>query len=126
MLDWLNRHIRLLGAAAIVLSLATWWTDIAGLVVECVYCRTQRTAIGLAGLLMLFPDPRQWWVRWPVAAICFLGASVAVDQIFLIIRNVSAGKQLNALNLVLAGAALMILIGQALLVFMKKPGPEGR
>ena len=117
MLDILLRNIRPLGYLAIVISLVTWWIDLAGLVNECVYCRTQRTAIGLVGLLMILPDPRKWWIRYVAAAICFLGASVAADQLFLIIRAVNAAKAFSWLNLVLATGALFMLIGQAFLIF---------
>ena len=123
LLDFLSRNLRLLGVLAIAIAAVTWWMDIAGLVHECVYCRTQRTAIGIAGLLMVLPDPRAWWVRYPAAAVCFLGASVAVDQIFLVIRNLSAGRESDPMNLILAAGALLVLVGQALLLFMPQQPP---
>lgn len=124
LLDFLSSNLRLLGALAIAIAAVTWWMDIAGLVHECVYCRTQRTAIGIAGLLMVLPDPRAWWVRYPAAAVCFLGASVAVDQIFLVIRNLSAGRESDPMNLILAAGALFVLVGQALLLFMPRRPPN--
>ncbi len=124
LLDLLSRNLRALGILAVAVAAASWWMDIAGLVHGCVYCRTQRTAIGIVGLLMVLPDPRAWWLRYPAAAFCFLGASVAVDQIFLVIRNLSAGKDSNPVNLVLASGALFVLIGQALLLFMKERGND--
>lgn len=123
LLDFLSSNLRLLGALAIAIAAVTWWMDIAGLVHECVYCRTQRTAIGIAGSLMVLPDPRAWWVRYPAAAVCFLGASVAVDQIFLVIRNLSAGRESDPMNLILAAGALFVLVGQALLLFMPRQPP---
>ena len=75
LLRWLNRNFRLLGVFAIFLCVATWALDLAELVHPCVYCRTQRTAIGLVGILMLFPQPRQWWVRWPAAVFSFCCSS---------------------------------------------------
>ena len=123
LLDFLSRNLRLLGALAIAIAAVTWWMDIAGIVHECVFCRTQRTAIGIAGLLMVLPDPRAWWVRYPAAAVCFLGASVAVDQIFLVIRNLSAGRESDPMNLILAAGALLVLVGQALLLFMPQQPP---
>lgn len=122
MLEILIRHTRLLGFLAILICLVTWWIDLSGWVYECVYCRTQRTAIGLVGVLMMLPDPRLWWIRWGAAAICFLGASVAVDQLFLVIRAINAGKAFGVLNLVMATGALFALIGQALILFL--PGPK--
>ena len=119
-LDLLNRNLRALGILAITVAAVTWWMDIAGLVHQCVYCRTQRTAIGIVGLFMVLPNPRSWWLRYPAAAFCFLGASVAVDQVFLVIRNLDSGRESNPVNLILASGALLVLVGQALLLFMKE------
>jgi hypothetical protein len=117
LLDLLRNNLRAIGVLCIVVSAVTWWMDLSGLVHECIYCRTQRTAIGLAGLLLVLPDPRQWWIRWPIAAVCFLGADVAGDQLFLVIRNLTGGKESNPANLILATGSLFILVGIALLVF---------
>ena len=117
LLDLLRNNLRAIGVLCIVVSAVTWWMDLSGLVHECIYCRTQRTAIGLAGLLLVLPDPRQWWIRWPIAAVCFLGADVAGDQLFLVIRNLTDGKESNPVNLILATGSLFILVGIALLVF---------
>lgn len=126
LLVWLAGHLRLLGVLAVLISLATWWIDLSGLVYECVYCRSQRTAIGLAGLLMLLPDPRHWIVRFIAVAICFFGADIAVDQMFLVIRNINAGKPFGLLNAMLSTGALFILAGQAMLLFTRKPAPPVR
>lgn len=126
LLDWILRHIRLLGIVAILVCLLTWAVDLAGWVHTCPYCRVQRTAIGLVGVLMLFPDPRVWWIRYGAAAICFLGANVASAQLFLVFRNLSSGQPSNPVNLVLATGALFALVGQALLLFTKKPEKETR
>jgi hypothetical protein len=124
MYEFLVRNIRLLGVFALLICVVTWWIDLAGWVYECVYCRTQRTAIGLVGLLMILPDPRRWWIRFAAVAICFLGASIAVDQLFLVIRNINAGKPFGMLNLVMASGALFALVGQALLLFTPKETSE--
>lgn len=123
MLDFLTRNVHLLGVLAILICVTTWWIDLAGWVYECVYCRTQRTAIGLVGLLMVLPNPKRWWIRYAAAAICFLGASIAVDQLFLVIRAINAGKSFGMLNLVMASGALFALIGQALLLFVPERQP---
>jgi hypothetical protein len=117
----LTRHIRILGAVALAVCIVTWWMDLTGLVFECVYCRTQRTAIGIAGILLMFPNPRAWWVRYPASAVCFLGASVAAAQLFLVIRNVSSGKPLNVEVVILATGALFALVGMAMILFTPKP-----
>jgi hypothetical protein len=123
LLDWILRHVRLLGLLAILVCLVTWAMDLTGLVYTCPYCRLQRTAIGAVGVLMMFPDPRVWWVRYGAAAICFLGANVASAQLFLVFRNLTSGQPSNPLNLILATGALFALVGQALILFTKKPGP---
>lgn len=119
----LARHIRMLGVLAIAVSLVTWWIDLSGLVYECVYCRSQRTAVGLVGILMLLPDPRHWAVRYAAVAICFFGADIAVDQMFLVIRNINAGRPFGILNAVLSTGALFMLAGQAMLLFTSRPHP---
>lgn len=119
LLDLLARNLRPIGFAAIAVCIVTWGVDLAGLVHECVYCRTQRTAIGLVGVLMILPDPRRWWIRYAAVTICFLGASVAADQVFLVIRNINAGRPFGLMNLVLASGALYALVGMALLLFVR-------
>ena len=121
MLDWLSRNLRLLGVLAILICLVTWALDLAGLVYACPYCQVQRTAIGAAGVAMLLPDPRVWWVRYGVTVVCFLGAHVASAQLFLVYRNLTSGQLSNPVNLVLATGALFILVGQAMLLFTPKP-----
>jgi len=124
LLDWLSRNLRLLGLLAIVISAVTWWVDLSGLVHECVYCRTQRTAIGLVGLLLLLPDPRQWFIRFVAVGVCFLGADIAVDQQFLVIKNINAGRPFGLMNMIMSAGALFTLVGLALLLFTKKPESE--
>lgn len=119
--DWLRGNLRLLGALAILVALLTWAVDLAGWVHECPYCRVQRSAIGAVGVLMTLPDPRFWWVRFGAAAICFLGASVASAQLFLVFRNLTSGQPSSPLNLALATGALFVLTGQALLLFTERP-----
>lgn len=124
LLDWLRRNLRLLGAFALLVSLVTWGIDLAGWVYECPYCRIQRSAIGIVGILMMLPDPRIWWIRYGGAALCVVGANVASAQLFLVFRNLTAGQPSNPLNLVLATGALFALVGQALLLFSERPREE--
>ena len=120
MLDLLLKNIRWIGAFAVAVSVVTWWTDLSGLVYECVFCRTQRSAIGIVGLILMLPDPGRWWLIWPAAAIAFLGASVAADQIFLIIKKINAAQPFGMLNLTMASGALFMLVGMVLLLFALK------
>ena len=119
--DWLTRNLRLLGALAILVCIVTWIIDLAGWVHLCPYCRVQRSAIGIVGILMMLPDPRLWWLRYGGLAVCFLGAHVAAAQLFLVFRNLTSGQPSNPVNLVLAAGALFILTGQALLLFTRAP-----
>lgn len=120
LLHWLNRHFKILGVLAILICLGTWALDLTGVVHPCSYCRTQRTAIGLIGILMLFPDPRAWWLLWPAATLCYFGAHVASEQLFMILYAIDEGKPWSKVNFIMASGALIILVGQALLLFMKK------
>jgi len=120
LLRWLTSHVSLLGVAAIFLCISTWALDLAGLVHPCVYCRTQRTAIGLVGLLMLLPQPRAWWLLWLATVICFFGAHTSVSQLFLIVKAINAGETFGGLNLFMATGALLTLSGQAFLLFMTR------
>jgi len=117
LLDWLGRHLTWLGLFAIFLCVATWAIDLAGWVHPCVYCRTQRTAIGLLGLILLLPDPRQWWTRYFAVVVAFFGAHVSAAQIFLVVKSINAGEPFGKLNLFMAGGALFTLSGLVMLLF---------
>jgi disulfide bond formation protein DsbB len=123
-LDWLGRNLRLLGVVSILLGVGTWVLDLGGWVHPCVYCRTQRTAIALVGILMALPHPRHWISRYLSAVICFFGANISVAQLFLIVRSINDGKDFGGLNLFMASGALFTLTGQALLLFMSDPDRE--
>ncbi len=125
-LDTLHRHFRLIAALAILISVATWALDLAGLVYVCPFCRAQRTVIGLLGLLMLLPDPRHWLVRWLAAAFAAFGLVVAVTQHFAGWRRIQAGEFEFAEPFVidpflLSGVAIFIITGLVLLVFSWQP-----
>lgn len=122
LLDWMCRNLRLLGALALLVCIVTWVVDLMGWVYTCPYCRVQRSAIGIVGILMMLSDPRLWWIRYGGLAVGFLGAHVAAAQLFLVFRNLTSGQPSNPVNLVLATGALFILVGQALLLWTKRPG----
>ena len=117
-LPHLTAKLRWLGLLAIFLCISTWALDLAGLVHPCVYCRTQRTAIGFAGVIMMLPNPRLWIPRYLVVVICFFGANISVAQLFLIVKSINAGEPFGGLNLFMASGALFTLCGQALLLFV--------
>ena len=122
LLAMLDANLRLLGMFAIFLGVFTWALDLTGWVHECVYCRTQRTAIALLGVLLTLPDPRLWWIRYPGAVMGFFGAQIAVAQLFLIVRAINDGEPFGKLNLFMASGSLFTLCGLVLLLFRPRPG----
>lgn len=129
-LQTLHRYIRVFAVLAILVSLATWAVDLAGVVYKCPFCRAQRTVIGLLGLLMLLPDLRHWLVRWPAAALGFFGLVVASQQHFAGWRKIHAGEfkfasQIAIDPFLLSGAAIFIITGLVLLLFSWQP-PQRR
>jgi len=121
-LSALHRHIRGIAVLAILIAAATWALDLSGVVYTCPYCRVQRSAIGVLGLLMLLPDLRHWLVRWAATVVATLGAIVAAMQHFNHWKRISAGQFRFADAwyvdpFLLSGAALWIIVGLALLIW---------
>lgn len=131
-LQTLHRSLRLIAVLAILISIATWAVDLAGLVYKCPFCRVQRSVIGLLGLLMLLPDPRHWLVRWIASALAFFGLVVASQQHFAGWRRMHAGEfkfaeQIYVDPFLLSGAAILIISGLVLLLWSWRPvGAAGR
>ncbi len=107
----LTTHIRLLGWLSVGLCLITWAAEFAGLVTPCVYCQTERTAIGVVGIVMIMQHHRYVTMLFGLA-IAFLGAEVAAAQILLIIKSAT----FMPIYSVMAPGALFVLTGQALLI----------
>ena len=80
MLDQLDltAQIKLFGWLAIAISIVTWGVDFAGMVSACPYCRTERTTIGLLGLVMVLPHSRYLSIFFALV-IGFMGCHVASD-----------------------------------------------
>ena len=122
MLDLLVRNIRLLGIIAIAVCATTWWMDLSGLIYKCPYCRTQRSVIGLLGLLMVLPNPHHWLMRYLGAVMGVLGAVVAVMHFFRGFHDVLEGDfslddpwYLD--SMLLSALAIGIITAQILLLF---------
>ncbi len=98
------------GVLAIVISLGTWVIDYMGLVEPCVYCRTERTVIGLLGVLILLPIV-PYISRYIAFVLGFFGAYVASQQVFLTIL-----EQSFDFSFVLAVAAVWIIIAQGMFI----------
>ena len=121
-LDLLVRNIRTLGFVAIAVSFGTWAMDLSGLIYICPYCRTQRSVIGLLGLLMVLPNPYHWLTRYLGAVLGVLGGVVAVMHFFRGFHDVLEGDfslddpwYLD--SMLLSGLAIGIITAQVLLLF---------
>ena len=119
-------RLRWIGVVAVLISLGTWALDLSGAVYVCPYCRVQRTAIGLLGLILLLPQPGRWYLRYAASVIGLLGAVVASNQHFAGWQRISAGNftlgeawYFN--SFLLSGAALMIIVAQMMLIHAARP-----
>ncbi|MFZ2236074.1 MAG: hypothetical protein WBP11_08325 [Dokdonella sp.] len=120
--ETLLRNIRWLGLVAIIISVGAWAMDLTGVVYVCPYCRTERTVIGLLGLIMLLPDPGHWLARYVATVFAVLGLVVAAEQHFGGWKKISSGtftfgEQWYLSPFLLAGFALFIITGQLLLLY---------
>ena len=128
-LQTLHRHLRWIALAAIVISVISWAVDLAGLVYTCPYCRSQRTVIGLLGLLLLLPGAAlgHWLVRWLGTVLAVFGAQVASRQHFGGWSKISAGEFAFAQKwwvdpFLLSGVALFLITGLVLLLWSAPAG----
>ncbi|MDP3594325.1 hypothetical protein [Phenylobacterium sp.] len=120
--DILLRHRRIVGLAAIAIAVATWAVDLAGLVYLCPYCRSQRTVIGLLGLLLLLPNPGHWLVRYLSAVFAVFGLAVGATQHFRGWAKIMSGKfnwgaQWYLNSWMLSGFAILIIVALLLLIW---------
>ena len=131
-LETLHRHLRWIALAAIVISVLTWAVDLAGVVYTCPYCRSQRSVIGLLGLLLLLPVTAlgHWAVRWLATVLAVFSAQVASRQHFGGWSKISAGEFAFAQKwwidpFLLSGIALFLITGLVLLLW-SAPVPRQR
>ena len=108
------RDIRLMGALSIFISISTWIMDIMHLVEACPYCQTERTVIGLLGILMILPSYR-FVTPWLTLVLGIFGTHVACAQIFMHTRV----YEFNDMFTILATCALCILSAQMLVLFRR-------
>ncbi|MHA6832023.1 hypothetical protein [Ralstonia pseudosolanacearum] len=129
----LNRTIKFSAIASIAIGIVAWTMDLTGLIYECPYCRVQRTAIGIVGLMMLTPFVKSIVVNWSARSVAGLGFVVAAQMHFLMIKDVLDGKMEDALmaiwenGLFLSAGAMLILTAQLMLlsiVFKTRPLPR--
>ncbi len=115
-LETYTSRLRLIGFIALIISIVAWASDITGFVYECPYCRTQRTVIGILGILLMLPNPHHWIIRFIGSVFAFLGAVVAANQNFMGLKRISAGTfefhdRIYIDPFLLSGCALFIIIG---------------
>lgn len=108
----------ILAILGILISAFTWYLDLSGLVNQCAYCRVQRTMIGVAAIVMLLPMHSYFTAilqRFLGVSFVFIGASIAVDQMFLAIRE----GTFPTYNSWLAIGAFVFLFMQLFTIFIR-------
>ena len=129
--ELLLRHRGIVGSVAIAIAIITWAVDLAGLVYECPFCRTQRTVIGLLGVLLMLPNPAHWLARYLSAVFAVFGLSVASTQHFRGWANIMSGEftwgeRWYIHPWMLSGFAIGIITGLLLLIWIwKREQSEG-
>lgn len=101
-----NFYIITVGLLSLLICIVTWAMDLFGIVEECIYCRSERTIIGILGIIILIPiwNYIRSYLSWVFG---FFGADVASAQIFL---NLEEGKV--GVMFLLAICALFIIVAQ--------------
>lgn len=109
-----NTLIKPLAWFSIVVSLATWGLDIAGLVYACPYCQVQRTMIGLVGVILLLPW-KNIVTDYMSLVLGGFGAYVAALQMFNNFYKSAWDEEF----IYLSTCAFLILIAQLLVTFRR-------
>jgi hypothetical protein len=127
--DFLQKNRVVLAVLAILLALATWSVDLAGWVYQCPYCRVQRSAIGIIGLILLLPFYHHWILRMVGSAVGVLGLVVGATQHFNHILKMHRGEfewgdQWYIHPWLLSGFAIFIIT--ALVMILWSGPPRGR
>lgn len=125
----LNR--RVVGIAVLAVVLFTLALDVAGLVHPCPYCRTQRLALGVISIVLLFHFYNALLSRYIVAVVGMMGLVVGIMQNFNHLKKMNKGEfDWAALWIghpwVLSGLAIMALVWQFFLVFDLDKAPQHR
>jgi hypothetical protein len=101
----------IMGILTVGISLATWAFDLANLTIHCLYCRSERTAMGLLGILLLIPV-YPYLTRYFAYVFGFFGASIAAQQSILVMEN----SGIISFKFLLVVAVLFIIIGQVFVI----------
>lgn len=108
------------GIASIVVSIATWGMDFTQIVGPCIYCRNERTIIGIMGLLLVLPFAGHWTVHFLSRGFAFYGIIVAANQHFRGWSAISEGTFEFIMPVydnpfLLSAGALFIIAGQSII-----------
>lgn len=112
-----------LGLLSLVLCLTTWALDLNQFVTQCIFCRNERTVIGILGIMLLL-SAKSHLIRYPSLVFGFYGASTSAQHIMLIMNH----GHFSSPQLPLTILALFIIIGQVYFIFnlpVKKNTVEG-
>lgn len=128
--DILLRHRIAVGILALAVCAGTWAVDLAGLVYECPFCRTQRTVIGLLGLLLITPWYSHWFSRYLAACFAAYGLINAGNQHFrgwakIMGGEFEWGEQWYVNSWVLSGCAFFIISALVLLIWRNRQDVSG-
>lgn len=125
LLNWLYANKMLVGGIAVLISVVTWSVELMDLVYVCPFCRTQRTVIGLLGILMLLPTMTHFISRYIATVIGLFGFSVAARQHFggwanIMSGEFSWGENWYVNSWMLSGFAMFIITALVLLIWTHK------
>ena len=107
----LSRYCRFLGILALLVAGVTWWLDLSEVVPACIFCRSQRTAIGFLGLLMLLPHYR-YLTPMLTIAIASMGLHASCAHLLLHFKKMTFTWTYTGL----ATAALLIMSVQLIIL----------
>ncbi len=118
----LLRNRRLVAAGVMVVVLFTLALDVASLVHPCPYCRTQRAALGILSLLMLFGLQDRLFGRYIALLAGAFGLIVGVTQNFNHLKKINNGSfDWSAISIghpwILSGLAVFALTWMLMLIF---------
>jgi len=118
----LLRNRRLVAAGVIIVVLFTLALDVAAMVHPCPYCRTQRAALGVLSLLMLFGLQDRLFGRYIALLAGAFGLIVGVTQNFNHLKKINNGSfDWSAISIghpwILSGLAVFALTWMLMLIF---------
>ncbi len=122
LLNWLYANRMIVGGVAVLISVVTWSVELMDLVYVCPFCRTQRTVIGLLGIIILLPTMTHWISKYFAAVFAVLGLVVAAMQHFrgwvrIMNGEFEWGENWWVNSWMLSGFALFIITGLLLYIW---------